>query len=119
MKKLLSTLFCTVSAWAVFAAPAPAKPYWADNKLGYEALGDDYIDPDHTPLMIYNATVTAGNKKMVLSESALPKVSAWKDYQILRAPAYFTLNGKKIDAGKLEISKTGKSVRIFRRFSAF
>ncbi|MBE6375722.1 MAG: hypothetical protein E7050_04575 [Lentisphaerae bacterium] len=109
MKKLLSTLFCTVSAWAVFAAPAPAKPYWADNKLGYEALGDDYIDPDHTPLMIYNATVTAGNKKMVLTESALPKVSAWKDYQILRAPAYFTLNGKKIDAGKLEISKTGKN----------
>ena len=111
MKKLFRSSLCTAAVWAAFAASAaaPVKPYWADNKLGYEAVGDDYIDPDHAPLMVYNKTVTSGNKKLVLNPDALPNSSLWKDFKILRAPAYINFNGKKINAGNLSVAKTGKN----------
>ena len=92
-----------------WGAETVEKPVWADNKLGYEALGPDYIDPDHAPLLVSGDTVMSGNKKMSLDKFGLPRLSAWRDYQILRAPAYLILDSATLRPGKFSLEKVGKN----------
>ncbi|MBO4513035.1 MAG: hypothetical protein J5746_09720 [Victivallales bacterium] len=95
-------------------APAPgAKPEWADNKLGYEALSPDYIDPDFAPLVINGKTIVSGHKKMSLDAFGLPTNISYRDFKITNGPARLEASGQAgklaLKPGKLDINKFGKN----------
>lgn len=109
MKKMTLFLLFAVATGAGWSSEKPEKPIWAGNKLGYEALGPDYIDPDHAPLLVSGDTVMSGNKKMALDKFGFPRTSSWRDYQILRAPVYLKLDSAVLRPGRFTLEKVGKN----------
>lgn len=97
----------------VTAAVAGDKPEWAGNSLGKEALSPDYIDPGHAPIQVSGDTVNSGFKKMTLDKFGLPKMSSWKDFQILKYPVRLVFEDDRAQVrfreGKFSLEKVGKN----------
>ena len=89
------------------------KPEWADNKLGYEALSPDYIDPDFAPLILNGNTVLSGHKRMSLDEFGLPANIHYRDFKITTGSARLEATGKtgrlSMSQGKSALAKYGKN----------
>ena len=85
MKKIMLTVAAALSL-ASYAADEAKLPVWANNNLGMEAVGKDYIDPDHAPLQLDGDTITAGFKSLTLDKFGLPKAVKVKGLDVLKYP---------------------------------
>jgi len=85
----MNKFFLSMAAACTLAAGHAADtklPVWANNNLGMEAVGKDYIDPDHAPLQLDGDTVTAGFKSLTLDKFGLPKAVKVKGLDVLKYP---------------------------------
>ncbi|NMA43006.1 MAG: hypothetical protein GX946_06455 [Oligosphaeraceae bacterium] len=106
---LSALLFLTAVALAESTA---AKPVWAGNQLGMEALSPDYRDPEFPPLQVSGNLVMAGFKRMTLNGTGLPQSINWKDSAILKKPAFLRLNDQIIEEAHCQLEKNGGNAAL-------
>ena len=114
MKKILSQAAALMLPLMMSAAGAEiAKPAWAGNNLGKEALSDDYVDLGFPALKLQGNLVSSGTKKLFFNSFALPDKISYKDFQMLNAPACIRLatdkGPVKLNKGALKLRMSGKN----------
>ena len=89
------------------------KPDWAGNKLGYEALGPDYVDVDYGPMKVSEKTAMSLFKKITLGKSGLPAMISVRDTKVISGPVKLILEGEKgpinYSPSGCKLTQTGKS----------
>ena len=115
MKKIMLTV-AAACALASYAAPAKKLPVWANNNLGMEAVGNDYIDPDHAPIQVNGNTVTSGFKSLVLDKFGLPQAVKVKNFDVLKYPVRLEFEDDRMQLrlrpDQFSVKKDGKNSAV-------